>query len=147
MSIRKCLSLIKILLLFLKKIHHQMVLVMRTKKPQTHHKMVPYKFQKRKLFQNRIYFIRNQIVPEEDHKAIEMSYNKQKVDEEVLEYSTSSTFCFFLKHSYRDVGRKKFHFCLSFCSVFIVVWSALVINTLVEQGPIIFLKLAEGDVG
>jgi hypothetical protein len=76
-----------------------------------------------------------------------MSYNKQEVDEEVGEYSTKSTFTFFLKHSYRDVGRKKFHFCLSFCSVFIVVWSALVINTLVDQGPIIFLKLAEGDVG
>jgi hypothetical protein len=28
-----------------------------------------------------------------------------------------------------------------------VVWSALVINTLVDQGPIIFLKLAEGDIG
>ena len=66
---------------------------------------------------------------------------------DVSEFSTTSSLSFFLKHSYRDVGRKKFHFCLSFCSVFIVVWSALVINTLVEQGPIIFLKLAEGDVG
>lgn len=50
-------------------------------------------------------------------------------------------------HSYRDVKRKKFHFCLSFCSVFVVVWASLVINTIVEKGPIIFLKLAEGDVG
>lgn len=54
---------------------------------------------------------------------------------------------FFTKHSYRDVSRKKFHFVLSFCSVFIVVWSALVINTIVEKGPIIFLKLAEGEEG
>jgi hypothetical protein len=28
-----------------------------------------------------------------------------------------------------------------------VVWSALVINTIVDKGPIIFLKLAEGKVG
>lgn len=54
---------------------------------------------------------------------------------------------FFLKHSYRDVGRKKFHFCLSFCSIFIVVWSSLVINTIVERGPIIFLNLAENENG
>jgi len=54
---------------------------------------------------------------------------------------------FFFKHSYRDVGRRQCHFCLSFCSVLIVVWSALVINTLVEKGPVIFLKLAEGDEG
>ena len=52
-----------------------------------------------------------------------------------------------LKHSYRDVHRKKFHFCLSFCSVFIVVWSALIINTIVEKGPIIFLKLAQAEGG
>jgi len=52
-----------------------------------------------------------------------------------------------LKHSYRDIGRRKFHFALSFCSVFIVVWAALVINTIVEKGPIIFLKLAEASEG
>jgi hypothetical protein len=52
-----------------------------------------------------------------------------------------------MKHSYRDASRKKFHFSLSFCSVFVVVWSALVINTLVDKGPIIFLKLAEGEEG
>ena len=63
------------------------------------------------------------------------------------EYSAVSSSKFMMKHSYRDVGRKKFHFCLSFCSVFVVVWSALVINTIVEKGPIIFLKLAEGDEG
>ena len=38
-------------------------------------------------------------------------------------------------------------FTLSFCSVFIVVWSAIVINTVVEKGPIIFLKMAEGQIG
>lgn len=63
------------------------------------------------------------------------------------DYSVVSSSQFMFKHSYRDVGRKKFHFCLSFCSVFIVVWSALVINTLVEKGPVIFLKLAESING
>ena len=29
----------------------------------------------------------------------------------------------------------------------IVVWAALIINTIVEKGPIIFLKLAEGEAG
>ena len=39
------------------------------------------------------------------------------------------------------------HFCLSFLSIFIVVTGILVINTLIEHGPMIFLKLAEGDIG
>lgn len=54
---------------------------------------------------------------------------------------------FFIKHSYRDVKRKKFHFCLSFCSVFIVVWCSLIINTIIEKGPIIFLRLSENSIG
>ena len=76
-----------------------------------------------------------------------MSYQKpQEIEDEVLEGQKQNT-KLFMSHSYRDVQRKKFHFCLSFCSVFIVVWSALVINTIVEKGPIIFLKLAEGEEG
>lgn len=62
-------------------------------------------------------------------------------------FDLASSFGFFITHSYRDVGRKKCHFCLSFCSVLIVVWAALIINTVVEKGPIIFLKLAEGEAG
>ena len=65
----------------------------------------------------------------------------------VQAYSVRSAHSFFMKHSYRDVGRKKCHFCLSFCSVFLVVVSTLIINTLVDIGPIIFLKLAEGTYG
>lgn len=72
----------------------------------------------------------------------------EKLPEQKVEsFSQTSSISFFFKHSYRDIGRKKFHFCLSFCSVFTVVWSALVINTIVDQGPIIFLKLAEGMNG
>ena len=81
-----------------------------------------------------------------------LSYDRHNIDrttkeEDIESYSLASTVSFFFKHSYRDVNRKKCHFCLSFCSVFIVVWSALVINTVVEKGPVIFLKLSESDYG
>jgi len=54
---------------------------------------------------------------------------------------------FFLKHAYRDTKRRKCHFCLALCSVFIVVLFSLVINTVVAKGPIIFLKMAEASNG
>lgn len=56
-------------------------------------------------------------------------------------------FRFFLKHSYRDVGRRKCHFCLALCSVFIVVLSTLVVNTVTSKGPIIFMQLAQQESG
>jgi len=82
----------------------------------------------------------------------QISYKKTEFDgradvPSLESYSMISTAGFFFKHSYRDVGRKKCHFCLSFCSVFIVVWASLVINTLVSKGPVIFLKLAEDERG
>ena len=58
-----------------------------------------------------------------------------------------STFIFFLKHSFRDIGRRKFHFFLAFCSVLIVVLSTLVVNTVIQKGPIIFMKLAQTESG
>jgi hypothetical protein len=54
---------------------------------------------------------------------------------------------FFLKHSFRDTMRRKCHFFLALCSVFIVVLFSLVINTIVARGPIIFLKMAESNNG
>lgn len=54
---------------------------------------------------------------------------------------------FFCKHTYRDTKRRKCHFTLALCSVFIVVLFSLVINTIVARGPIIFLKLAEANQG
>lgn len=48
---------------------------------------------------------------------------------------------FFCKHSCRDMGRNKCHFCLAFLSVFIVVLSTLVIHSVVAKGPIIFMTL------
>lgn len=56
-------------------------------------------------------------------------------------------FLFFLKHSIKNVKRHPCHFCLSSCSVLICVLSTLVINTVVSQGPIIFVSLAQIDSG
>jgi hypothetical protein len=64
---------------------------------------------------------------------------------ESQKFSTSTKF--FLKHSLRDIKRRKCHYCLAFCSVFIVVLFTVVINTIVARGPIIFLKMAEGTEG
>ena len=41
----------------------------------------------------------------------------------------------------------KCQFCLSFCSVFVVVLSILTVVSITEQGPIIFLRLSENSVG
>jgi hypothetical protein len=35
---------------------------------------------------------------------------------------------FFLMHSYKDAWRRKLHFMIAFCSVFLVVCSTLIIN-------------------
>ena len=56
-------------------------------------------------------------------------------------------FIFFVKHSYRDIGRHKCHFCLAFSSVFVVVLSALVMQTVVDQGPMIFVRLQQDYSG
>jgi len=52
-----------------------------------------------------------------------------------------------MRHTCRDLKRRKCHYCLAFCSVFIVVIFTLIINTIVDKGPIIFLKMAEGNQG
>lgn len=59
----------------------------------------------------------------------------------------SQTCRFFIKHSYRDVARRKFHYCLAFLSVFIVVLSTLVIHSVVAKGPIIFMTLGQEKIG
>ena len=52
-----------------------------------------------------------------------------------------------MKQSCKDTQRHKCQFCLSFCSVFIVVLSVLVVNSVIAKGPVIFLKLSETFVG
>ena len=71
----------------------------------------------------------------------------QELEEEIATMSRTQMCRFFFKHSFRDIGRRKFHFCLAFCSVFIVVLSTLVIHTVVDKGPIIMMALAQENVG
>ena len=52
-------------------------------------------------------------------------------------------FRFFLKHAWRDVIRRKSHFCLAFCSVFVVVLSVIIVNSIISKGPLVFLSLGE----
>lgn len=54
---------------------------------------------------------------------------------------------FFIAHSYNDIGRRKLHFVLAFCSVFLVVCSTLIINQIISKGNIIFLKISESTHG
>ena len=57
--------------------------------------------------------------------------------------SYCGSFRFFVKHSCRDLLRHKCQFCLAFCSVFVVVLSVIVVNTVITRGPLVFLKLSE----
>ena len=53
----------------------------------------------------------------------------------------------FFLYNKRDIKRHRFHFFLSFSSVFVVVLSTLVVTSIIEKGPVIFLKLAQYDNG
>ena len=66
---------------------------------------------------------------------------------EAMKQGCLQKFRFFLKHSYRDICRHPCHFCLAFCSTFIVVLSSLLIQTVIDQGPIIFVSLAQLQTG
>lgn len=80
-------------------------------------------------------------------------FRVSKDDEKVRDSSDYSglTCCgkmrFFVKQSFKDVKRHKCQFCLSFCSVFVVVLSILCVVTITELGPIIFLRLSEKAYG
>ena len=50
---------------------------------------------------------------------------------------------FFIKNACTDISRHKCQFCLAFCSVFIVVLSVIVVNSVIAKGPLIFLQIAE----
>ena len=50
---------------------------------------------------------------------------------------------FFIKNACTDIGRHKCQFFLAYCSVFIVVLSVIVVNSVIAKGPLIFLHLAE----
>eukprot|EP00347_Sterkiella_histriomuscorum_P021563 403333540 len=54
---------------------------------------------------------------------------------------------FFCRYQWRDLKRHKFHFCLAFCSVLTIVLSTLVVVSIIGKGPVIFMKMAEGNHG
>jgi len=55
--------------------------------------------------------------------------------------------CLFTRYALNDVSKNKCHFCLAFCSVMIVVLSTLVINTIIDKGPLAFLGIGEMETG
>ena len=65
-----------------------------------------------------------------------------KIDEPI-EASCCGKTSFFLGQALRDAARNKCNYCLGFCSVMIVVLSILVINTMINQGPLIFVNIAQ----
>ncbi len=73
---------------------------------------------------------------------------KSKDEQEKLQrqkcWPTSRLFCMY---QWRDLKRHKFHFCLAFCSVFIIVLSILIVISMINKGPVIFLKMSEGRNG
>ena len=70
-----------------------------------------------------------------------------RIEEETWGLTCWQKLRFFTKSSCQDIWRHKCQFCLSFCSVFVVVLSILVVISITELGPIIFLRLSEKSVG
>ena len=85
-----------------------------------------------------------QVSESSDADAVPADFDSEEND---IRQGCWEKFKFFVKHSYRDVGRHPCHFCLAFCSVFIVVLSTLVVTTIIAQGPIIFVSLAQVESG
>ena len=86
-------------------------------------------------------------VPEDIRKDIMGELNEFGEEDDSLRQGCWQKFLFFVKHSFRDLKRHICHYCLAFCSVYIVVLSTLVVNTVTDQGPIIFVNLAQGASG
>jgi hypothetical protein len=57
--------------------------------------------------------------------------------------NTCSTTGFFLKHSRREVCRRLCYYLISFASCFLAILAALIANTVIDQAPLLFLKMAE----
>lgn len=68
-------------------------------------------------------------------------------NEQIKKQSCWSTTKLFARHSFRDLKRHKCHYCLAFCSIFIVVLSSILVASLVDKGPIIFLKMSQDSHG
>ncbi len=71
--------------------------------------------------------------------------------EEGTELTPGKAFCkqtsLYTRYALQDVSRNKCNFCLAFCSVFMVVFSILVVKTVVSVGPLVFLAQNEISTG
>ena len=76
-----------------------------------------------------------------------VSEDQFMLNEGMESQNLSQVSMFFVKHAYNDIFRRKFHFVLAFCSVFLVVVSTLVVNQIISKGSIIFLKKGESTHG
>jgi hypothetical protein len=77
-------------------------------------------------------------------------YHEQNLNEPQPKLQTERTCVkskFFLNHSWQEIGRNKCSYCLAFGAVFIVVLSTLIVDTIVDQGPIVFMNVAETVAG
>ena len=76
-----------------------------------------------------------------------MSENEFIENEKMESADSKQVMSYFWAQAYKDIFRRKFHFVLAFCSVFLVVVSTLVINQIISKGSIIFLKIGESSHG
>lgn len=76
----------------------------------------------------------------------EVPSTSEPIDSE-LKASFWGKFAFYMKQALQDSGRNKCNFCLGFCAITTVVLSLLVINTMINQGPIIFISVAQQSEG
>jgi hypothetical protein len=83
-----------------------------------------------------------------EDKSIKTISEQQFIEEQDLETQNLNQVAnYFFIQAYNDIFRRKFHFVLAFCSVFLVVVSTLVVNQIISKGSIIFLKLGESTHG
>ena len=82
-----------------------------------------------------------------EETAMELDYDNDFEEPNIGGLSCCGSFRFFVKHSCRDLLRHKCQFGLAFCSVFVVVLSVVVVNTIISKGPLIFMKLGESVKG
>ena len=65
--------------------------------------------------------------------------------------NSNKSFCvkkkLFSQYAIQDVKRNKCHFCLAFCSVWLVVWAVFVVNSVTAMGPLAFLSLGQNQQG
>ena len=56
-------------------------------------------------------------------------------------------FCFFLKHSFREICRRLCYFIISFLSCYLAITIALIANTVISNSPLFFLRISEMNDG